>query len=206
VVKKLKDNIMKNLAILVLTASFIAACSSGEGGSNTATLLTEADVKLVNPNGYTEEQIRADWDIPQWPEATHADYDTVKGVDDDGLAGVRDDWEIMNAIASYPDTKEFNLLNNAAKLNNQMIDAYEENDKDKMLKIFDDFKMTSVCHARKYGRNNKFLLYSPKKDTPKRKENHKKWSKMLNHYLGPIELPSYSELERKCPLLMSGIR
>ena len=196
---------MKNLAILVLTASFIAACSSGEGGSNTATLLTEADVKLVNPNGYTEEQIRADWDIPQWPEATHADYDTVKGVDDEGLAGVRDDWEIMNAIASYPDIKEFNLLNNAAKLNNQMIDAYEENDKDKLIESFNAWLLNLTCYGDYYNDKNDGLIMYTFRDTENRNNHYKKLNKMLEHYIGPIELPSYGVLEKECPKLMQNL-
>jgi hypothetical protein len=193
---------MKKLLVVTLTASFIVACGGGEGGSNAAVSPTENNTTLVNPNGYTEEQIRADWDIPQWPEVTHADYDTVKGVDDEGLAGVRDDWEIMNAIASYPDTKEFNLLNNAAKLNNQMIDAYEENDKDKMKEIYAKWSLYDSCHTKFYGLTNEFLLYSPKYDTKKRKINYDSWGNWFNKFRGPIELPSYTTLEKECPNLM----
>jgi hypothetical protein len=189
---------MKHLILTVLISSSLISCAN----ANKEPKEVQNKLTLVNPNGYTEEQIRADWDIPQWPEATHADYDTVKGVDDEGLEGVRDDWEIMNAIASYPDTKEFNLLNNAAKLNNQMIDAYEENDKDKMVKVFDDIVLTATCYSDNFDVRNEYLIYQPKKDTEKRKDNHEKWNKMVDYYYGPIKIPSYDKLQKECPNLM----
>jgi hypothetical protein len=191
---------MKHLILTVLISSSLISCAN----ANKEPKEVQNKLTPINPNGYTEEQIRADWDIPQWPEVTHADYDTVKGVDDEGLTGVRDDWEIMNAIASYPDIKEFNLLNNAAKLNNQMIDAYEENDKDKLIESFNAWLLNLTCYGDYYNDKNDGLIMYTFRDTENRNNHYKKLNKMLEHYIGPIELPSYGELERECPLLMNN--
>lgn len=177
------------------TLSLIALLTACGGGSSSADFTPEEQTRL--------EEIKTNWEgLPNTPEESHPDYHTVKGVDDNSN-NIRDDWELANALASYPNKDEFTLLNQAALNNNLMIDAYENMNESEMVRIFYKHSLLGYCYKAYFNYKNKLLLLGPSKDTAVRKRDFDKSGIYLNQLLpNDIEFPTYDVLEQKCPELI----
>lgn len=177
------------------TLSLIALLTACGGGSSSADFTPEEQTRL--------EEIKTNWEgLPNTPEESHPDYHTVKGVDDNSN-NIRDDWELANALASYPNKGEFTLLNQAALNNNLMIDAYEGGNDDEMIKVFNKSSFLSSCYIVFYQYKSYSLRSKMAKNTSTREDSYNKWGAYLNTLLpNNIELQTYDVLEQKCPELI----
>tara|TARA_Y100001960_G_scaffold331489_1_gene428657 strand:+ start:2783 stop:3457 length:675 start_codon:yes stop_codon:yes gene_type:complete len=213
---------MKKLLLPTIICLLISGCNSGGGSSEPAVSIpvdenntggtdtnTDTDTggediadDTVNPNGFTVSEIREDWNIPPLPTPDNPDYNTIKGVDDYGVEGARDDWEVKNAFATYPDKREFDILNKAAVNNTKMIDAYESGDDEKLKELFEEYIWTLTCHGYYYYDDDKNinLLNSPAKNTEDREKNKEDILYRIEVLLtSNVAFPTELESREKCP-------
>jgi len=196
---------LKKLLIL-LSITTIAACGGGGDDAAAENVATDGTSPVIPvEEEYTEEYIAREWNLPDEPDE-EANNATVKGIDV-LKNNVRDDWERDNAIASFPDKLEFKMLNRAAQINNEMIDAYNAGNNHEILKLWDDESLLLMCYKVYFGYKNSTLLYKPSYDTDKREDVIDAIESLVNDSKGGFdELPTYDILEKECPKLKDSLK
>jgi len=152
---------MKKILLVTLISSFIVACGGGYGSSANATnnnLPSGDDLtqQCSDPSNCTEDELIDILKLPPEPKPGMPGFDTVKGIDSNGIRG-RDDVELKVAIEFYKNTKDLNYFFDRSRANAEMtamakaVKEGKEGSKKEFTKLFQSIIDHQYCYISKYG-------------------------------------------------------
>ena len=127
---------MKKFLLVTLISSFIIACGGGDGGSASAGNLAET---------LTPAEIEAKFNLPPEPTPDMPGFDTVEGIDSNGIRG-RDDVERKIAFEFYKEEEKVIQLHALSEVHSKAVKAIESSNVESLKEAGAEYSQYNMCY------------------------------------------------------------